>query len=516
MATAPLYLTHFGLTDPPFRITPHPAFFYAGANRGETLDALLYAVTSGEGIVRVTGEVGSGKTMLCRMLIDRLADQVDIVYLANPSYARDEILYAIADELRLDLGGQRQGAVMRALQDRLIERYAAGRQVVVLVDEAHAMPAESLEEIRLLSNLENGHHKLLQMVLFGQPELNAILGQSAMRQLRERIVHSFELEPLRRGDVGQYLSFRMRAAGYKGPDNFSDAAVRMIATASQGLTRRINILADKSLLAAFADNAYRVEPRHARRAIEDSDFGGHRRFPLVSLWVGGALALGVACGVLLGMGLHPMPARLGAGPAVSQLPATTSALSDLSDHSEPSGKTRTDFPVSPNGAADESPVRQTARAVTKEAATSASPSSPPIAGMNAGSARVAAPQTLLQQRLQATSAGLEGAPAQQVSIQLLTVNADGRTDIDRYLRQSAGGVEGGQLFVYQVASSGRVGVLYGSFESRTAARAALDTLPASLRANGPILRTVGGIRAELADKPQAGGGVGRNGWQKSP
>src|SRR5512143_445618 len=177
-----MYREHFGLTEAPFRITPHTDFFFAGANRGATLEALIYAITHDEGIVKVGGEVGSGKTMLCRMLMERLPPDVDTVYLANPLLSRDDILFAIADELRFELPRERSSAVMRSLQQHLIALYGEGRQVVLLVDEAHAMPRDTLEEIRLLSNLESQRHKLLQIVLFGQPELDEVLERPEMRQ----------------------------------------------------------------------------------------------------------------------------------------------------------------------------------------------------------------------------------------------------------------------------------------------------------------------------------------------
>jgi MSHA biogenesis protein MshM len=268
-----MYLEHFGLNEPPFRITPHTDFFFDGANRGATLDALIYAITHDEGIVKVSGEVGSGKTMLCRVLMERLPDTVTIVYLANPSLSRDDILYAIADELQLDIpDNSRTSMVMRALQDRLIQSYGEGRQVVVLIDEAHAMPADTLEEIRLLSNLESNHSKLLQLVLFGQPELNDILARPDMRQLKERITHNFGLEPLVRDDIANYLDFRMRAAGYRGPSVFSLPALKLIAQSSLGLTRRINIIADKSLLAAFSAGSHQIGAKEAQAAIKDCEF----------------------------------------------------------------------------------------------------------------------------------------------------------------------------------------------------------------------------------------------------
>src|SRR6266436_96937 len=149
-----MYLEHFGLREAPFRITPHTEFFYAGANRGATLEALLYAVTAGEGLVKVTGEVGSGKTMLCRMLMERLPDSVEMIFLAVPSLTRDEMLGAIATDLGIEINGLNTTKLLRALQEKLIEVHSEGKQVVALVDEAHAMPLATLEEVRLLSNLE--------------------------------------------------------------------------------------------------------------------------------------------------------------------------------------------------------------------------------------------------------------------------------------------------------------------------------------------------------------------------
>ncbi|MCL4800795.1 MAG: AAA family ATPase [Burkholderiales bacterium] len=307
-----MYLGHFGLNEPPFRITPHTDFFFAGANRGATLEALLYAIGHEEGIIKITGEVGSGKTMLCRVLIERLPKHIETIYLANPSLSRDEILHTIADDLRVSVEGRRTTVLLRALQEDLIRRYAAGKRVVVLIDEAHAMPLETLEEIRLLSNLESNRHKLLHIVLFGQPELDQHLSLPHMRQIKERIIHSFRLEPLVRDDVAQYIEFRMRAAGYRGPSVFTPAALRMIAQASQGLTRRVNILADKSLLAAFAEGTHQVTVKQARAAVRDAEFTRTRRRAGV-WWVAGA---GLAVGLAIGLALHLYPslARWGAAP----------------------------------------------------------------------------------------------------------------------------------------------------------------------------------------------------------
>lgn len=269
-----MYYAHFGLTEAPFKITPNTDFFFAGGSRGEVLEALVFSIAQGEGIVKVTGEVGSGKTMLCRMLEDRLPDNVETVYLANPSVSPEEILHAIAAELQLDISlTASRLEVMQRLQQHLLERHEAGQRVVVFVEEAQSMRVEALEEMRFLSNLETRHDKLLQLVLFGQPELDQNLARQHIRQLRERITQSFALRPLNAKEIHAYIDYRLRAAGYHGPELFNARAARMIARASKGLTRRVNIIADKSLLAAYGDGTHTVTPRHIRAAIRDSAFG---------------------------------------------------------------------------------------------------------------------------------------------------------------------------------------------------------------------------------------------------
>ena len=296
-----MYGQHFGLASPPFRITPDTRRFYPGAQRGAVLDALAYAVEQGEGIVKLCGEVGSGKTMLCRMLADRLAGSVDVVYLANPGLKREDVLQAIALDLKLPTDGGRL-EVLNALQAYLLERHAEGRRVAVFVEEAQGMDLEALEEIRFLSNLETREDKLLQIVLFGQPELDDHLAVHAVRQLRDRITHSFTLPPLTLADIRDYIPFRLRAAGYQGGDPFTPMAYRLLARASTGLIRRIHILADKALLAAYADGCRQVNLRHLRRALADSEFAS-AGFKLlcpartlaagVALVAAGAAAMGV-------------------------------------------------------------------------------------------------------------------------------------------------------------------------------------------------------------------------------
>lgn len=268
-----MYCHHFGFEKSPFRITPDPELFFPGANRGAVLDALVYAVARGEGIVKVVGEVGSGKTMLCRMLERELPQDCEIVYLANPRLAPDEVPGAIAAELRLELPrGATKLEVMHGLHDHLLKRHADNRRVVVFIEEAQGMPLETLEEIRLLSNLETSQDKLLQIVMFGQPELDQKLAAHEIRQLKERITYTFRLEPFTTMEIRDYLLARIHASGYRGRELFSRAAIRELTRCSGGLVRRVNVLADKALLAAYAKGEGAVKTRHVRLAARDSEY----------------------------------------------------------------------------------------------------------------------------------------------------------------------------------------------------------------------------------------------------
>ncbi|MBI2308719.1 MAG: AAA family ATPase [Rhodocyclales bacterium] len=468
-----MYLEHFGLREAPFRITPHTEFFFAGGNRGATLEALIYAITHDEGIVKVSGEVGSGKTMLCRVLLERLPERVETVYLANPSLSREEILFAIADELGMPLPEGRTHLLQRALQERLLEIYAAGKQVVVLIDEAHAMPAEALEEIRLLSNLESNRHKLLQIVLFGQAELDLRLAQTEMRQLKERITHNFALEPLQRNDIASYLMFRMRAAGYRGPDLFTAGAIQTISRASEGLTRRVNILADKALLAAFAQGSHQVDQREARAAVRDAQFR-----PMAGDQARARRWLGIGSGGLL--------AIAGAAFLLSQA-ATEPRL----------------VPMPPAVAPREMPPAPPATTTGEPAA--ASPSVPPAPGSttapnpNTPPRNAAPPATLgplTTARLAASEAWLREAPGKRYFIQLMNTDASNAAAVESFLAAYAGNLDSGQLRVYRSALSGRerIGVVYGDFPTPVQASAALAALPASLLDARPYVRSVDKLR----------------------
>ncbi len=287
-----MYEDYFGLERPPFKITPDTSLFYEGGKRGDILAALVYAIHRGEGIIKVVGEVGSGKTMLCRMLQLKLPDAVEIVYIANPSVSPEDILFVIAHELSLPVGKEAsKHEVMHLLQDYLLQRHMENKQVVLFVEEAQGMPIETLEEIRLLSNLETDENKLLQIILFGQPELDENLAQQSIRQLRERITHNFNLDPLTQDEIHNYLNFRMREVGYTGPELINQSVAKKVEQHSDGLLRRINIIADKILLSAFAEGTHNLSPKHVTAAVNDSAFNQKSSGKSGKLWWLGLLAL---------------------------------------------------------------------------------------------------------------------------------------------------------------------------------------------------------------------------------
>lgn len=453
-----MYLDHFGLREIPFSITPHVEFFFAGANRGATLEALIYAITHDEGIVKVSGEVGSGKTMLCRMLLEKLPRTVETVYLANPSLARGEILHAIADELGAPLPESKSHQLLNALQACLIDKYASGHLVVVMIDEAHAMPPETLEEIRLLSNLETNRHKLLHIVLFGQPELDQRLGEKNMRQLKERITHNFALEPLHRGDVGNYLMFRMRAAGYRGPDIFTTGAIHLISKASEGLTRRINILADKALLAAFSENKHQIDTKQVKAAVRDAQFNTIQANGNNTLkWVAGIA--GVASIAALGF----IAGTRSPTTETTPLPAVASEKV-----AEPVPQPELPVATAPQPA---TPLDQT---------TQTAPGTP----------------SSLADEIAAAESWLKETPGSHYFIQLFSTDAQNIQETEAFVAAAKRALGPEQIRVYRSNLSGkdRIGIIYGDYTNRETAYAELAKVTRVTANNNAYVRTVRRLR----------------------
>lgn len=266
-----MYEQHFNLSDKPFRLTPELKVRYPEPSQQVTLNTLELALADGEGFIKVIGEVGLGKTLLCRALLARLTDPFVTAWIPDPQVSPGSLQQAIASELGVELPNRSslQG-LHRLLQSRLLELAAAGKRPVLLIDEAQSLPPKTLEAVRLLTNLETERRKLLQVVLFGQPELDQRLAQTDMRQLRQRITFSCTLEALTPSAVADYVHHRTRANGVERP-LFSPAAIRRIARASGGAPRLVNVLCHKALLAAWGRGLPKVGRAEVRRAIADTE-----------------------------------------------------------------------------------------------------------------------------------------------------------------------------------------------------------------------------------------------------
>lgn len=268
-----MYTEHYGLKQLPFGITPDTHFFFAHSSCQEALNTLLIAARSGEGFLKVVGEVGTGKTLLCRKFLNQLETESFVTaFIPNPYLEPMTLLLAVADELGVAYPeNPNQHLLLKALTEFLIATHADGKRVVLCLDEAQAMPTESLEALRLLTNLETESRKLLQVVLFGQPELDIRLDEPSIRQLKQRITFSNNLGTLNAQDVDYYLAHRLGIAGYRGARLFARDAVRRLHRASHGIPRLINILAHKALMAGFGEGARYITDRYMKLAILDTE-----------------------------------------------------------------------------------------------------------------------------------------------------------------------------------------------------------------------------------------------------
>lgn len=509
-----LYLEHFRLNEAPFGITPNGRFFFEGQARGAILEALHHAVLDEDGIVVVVGEVGSGKTMLCRMLAERLPrEQVDVVYLANPSFGPREILQSLIADwgLRPSVAGLSQ---VLTIQNALLERHAQGRRAVVLIDEAQAMQPESLEEIKLLSNLETDQHKLLQIVLFGQPELDDLLALPKLRQVRDRVVHRFELQPLNEAEAAAYIEHRLRRAGWQGGALFEARALRQLIDASGGRIRAIHLLADKALLAAFAQGARQVCSEHVRLAMSElpgraPSVRGQAALPAsvgarrLSKWAGAACAGLAALGIVgvAGYGLGqrsvvaPMPEVVAAAPVASVAAESSAALA-----------------FAPTSVPPASPASQS---VALALASAAAPAAGPASASSATSSEARQRQSVtdLQRRYADWPAPLREAvlrtravfddPAQEFWVIQIGVASDvaGALALMQKLSQSEAETEvwmQDRVYVGQASGAAMhvLAVYAGRFPDRSSAMQRLQKWPDSLKTFKPLPRSLLRLRTE--------------------
>ncbi|MBI5108730.1 MAG: AAA family ATPase [Rhodocyclales bacterium] len=477
-----LYLKHFDLEKSPFQITPDIDFFFSGSQRGGILTALLHVASHEEGIVTAVAEVGSGKTLLARLMISRLPDDISTVYLANPCFSRDEIISAISRDLGLATTLASTEENLAQLHQELLRRHSLGQRVLLVIDEAHAMPPESLEEVRLLSNLETDRHKLVNIMLFGQPELDTLLTDRRLRQVRDRVIHRFELPPLPRDEAMAYIDHRLRIAGWRGGRLFTSAAISLLLKASQGRARRINLLADKSLLAAYAEGARQVEKRHVQSACSElhPDAPGRMKWALPGwkTWAAGtALALPItafAVGVL-GWYRDAPPVAQSREAAMAPAVAPPSAADPV-----PSGVQRPELllakasRVSPDAASPPAPYLASAPRELQ----------PMAAGARVGMVVKRTEDLLNDPKWKGFTLQLASLPSME--------------HLPGYLDVLGRHLDPATIYAHDRKYKGKnsVAVYLGQYPSEQQARQALTDLPETLKVNQPIVRTWAGIRQE--------------------
>lgn len=340
-----MYLQSFGLREKPFALSPDPRYLFLAESHREALAHLLYGVDQGEGFIAVVGEVGTGKTTLCRTLLQRLGAETEVAFLFNPDLSPIELLESVCTEFGVSVpGGASRRDLLERINEFLVHNKRQGRRVLLIIDEAQNLPDETLEQVRLLSNLETETSKLIQIVLLGQPELEAKLASEGLRQLRQRISVWWTLGPLTRSETADYVRHRLRVAGGASRSCFRERALREVHRRSLGVPRVVNILCERALLAAYADDARDVDVRHVRRAVTELASGRPatagaraRRFVLHPAWFAAAGIAAIAFGawqLLASAGW--LPPALGSSrerPAVAtqrqELPATVTPSRQL-------------------------------------------------------------------------------------------------------------------------------------------------------------------------------------------
>jgi len=300
-----MYLEFFGMRELPFTLTPNTDFFIELDGHHQALEVTQLALESGEGFIKITGEVGTGKTLLCRRLLNTLPDKFVTAYIPNPFLTPDGLMLALAEELDLPVSLEKgRHHVLGQINGKLVSLKQEGKKVVLMLDEAQAMPEESIEALRLLTNLETESEKLLQIVLFGQPELNDLLNRDSLRQLKQRITFSYILPVLNEDEVSSYINHRLSRSGFPGVNLFSQRAIHEVYKNSAGIPRLINILCHKALLVAYGRGDTKVTQVHVARAVEDTeDARVDRSYGHAQLWGCRLSVLILACLVASGLTL---------------------------------------------------------------------------------------------------------------------------------------------------------------------------------------------------------------------
>jgi MSHA biogenesis protein MshM len=297
-----MYKEHFELQQQPFGLTPNTSFFLNAQGHREAFNMLQVALANGEGFIKIVGEVGTGKTMLCRKLLNTLDDSYYTVYIPNPFLNPAALYRAIAEELGVKCKS-RDGIneYQQSINEQLIKLVGDGRQVVLVIDEAQAMPEKSLEALRLISNFETETSKLVHIVLFGQPELDVLLDSDRLRQLRQRITFSYHLPPLDLEGTRNYINHRVSSAGFNGGQLFTERAIKLTYSSSKGVPRLINILCHKALLSAYGKGDREIDKPHIVSAIEDTDDVALPWLGKYFTWGISLLAVASACSLILAL-----------------------------------------------------------------------------------------------------------------------------------------------------------------------------------------------------------------------
>ena len=292
-----MYLYHFGINELPFSLTPNTHFYFGLPSHDEAMQVLNTALLTGEGFIKVTGEVGTGKTLLCRKLLNEIPDAFKVAYIPNPALSPEEMRYALASELGIrGLNNINQQQLTQKIQLKLLDLQSKGKGVILIVDEAQTIPWETFEALRLFTNLETESKKLIQVVLFGQPELDEMLKSQRLRQLLQRITFSYKLRPLTAQEMGAYINHRMTMAGYQGKPVFTKSAINALYKFSQGTPRLANVMCHKALMLAYGSGQYEVNKKQIMIAANDTDAvvtKGNKKMRLLltsAILVGGAIA----------------------------------------------------------------------------------------------------------------------------------------------------------------------------------------------------------------------------------
>jgi MSHA biogenesis protein MshM len=302
-----MYLYHYGIKELPFTLTPNTSYFFGLPSHKEAIDVLLVALKSGEGFIKVTGEVGTGKTLICRKFLNELPQHFVTAYLPNPFLNPAELRRSVAAELGVTLTDSvDQQEFTQIIQRRLVEISQQNKSVVLIIDEAQALPVESIEALRLITNLETETRKLIQVVLFGQPELNDKLALPELRQLKQRITFAYNLQLMNADQVHQYVAHRMRVSGYSGIELFDREVSKLLFRASKGTPRIVNVLCHKALMLAYGEGQNKISAQHIKAAVKDTEAANLGLSPM-TLSISVAVLLSVlaiaAYGVMAGLEL---------------------------------------------------------------------------------------------------------------------------------------------------------------------------------------------------------------------